>query len=377
VLSLEATTVKFAECTDLSYTEPRDYLDDAYHEALGQSRSSISTERITDLILPTAGLCALAPVNTTVTQHSIAIGRRLNPATDNIIKALSYNLETSDLKVRKIINLKYANSIYSFYDDTYTSYSNGSSGGGPSGAGPSQQNGGCVPLDFSQQADRNTYMALVTRFESSGNYGAYNRTSRAYGRYQFIPSTGAQYCAEVGNNCCAHWHSTTQQGKDCQDAMYLRFTQANVVSLNRRNFSINTCSVYLSHQLGVGGYNWLRGGRRPSRWTFEILRDDVIAPNLHGSYRTRALTATTEQQLRDLFRAYWSSPVKFNGDIFTEVGQSASLSGLTSASNSFNSLVTSKVWHREGILLELKKIIRELELIYEESSLKNQKKMLQ
>jgi len=42
--------------------------------------------------------------------------KRVNPAVDNLIKALRNQRLSSDIKIEELVHLKYANTIYSFYD---------------------------------------------------------------------------------------------------------------------------------------------------------------------------------------------------------------------------------------------------------------------
>jgi hypothetical protein len=94
----------------------------AYDLGVGESKSSLESKRSNDkqynsMICP----CA-SQINSDVKDATLKITeKRVNPATDILIKSLENQLIASDTKIRELVNLKYLNNIYSFYGKNDTS----------------------------------------------------------------------------------------------------------------------------------------------------------------------------------------------------------------------------------------------------------------
>lgn len=89
----------------------------AYSLGVGESKSSLALERASDKIYLTGSCGCYAVVNTIVKSTTLGITEnRVNPATDLLIESLKNQLVDSDTKIRELVNLKYVNSMYSFYD---------------------------------------------------------------------------------------------------------------------------------------------------------------------------------------------------------------------------------------------------------------------
>jgi len=95
----------------------------------------------------------------------------------------------------------------------------------------------------------------LVEIESGGqNYEALNKDSGAYGRYQFIPSTGYQYAKKVGytggNDPEALKEFMTPEK---QDEMFVALTKDNIKALEKKGLPVNTFTLYAAHQQGVSG----------------------------------------------------------------------------------------------------------------------------
>jgi hypothetical protein len=325
------------------------FLEDAYKNSVG-SKSSLEQSRKNDLVYDYIDpkCCCNSKIMNLFKSETKKFHNRVNPAIDTLIKSLSKEIEYSSLLYKELKNYKVANGIYSFKDlmpvAVDTPYQS-----------PEIPNGdGCVPLDFNKEEDRQYYLNnIINRFESGGDYGNINRQSGAYGRYQFIPSTGAHYCQVVGNGCCDVWHSDTQKGRTCQDAMFQAFTKDNANMLANKGIPTNSCTIYLAHQQGVGGLVWLRGGKSPYK-SFNGLKQ-AIRQNVGKSYQASVDSATTEQELRNIYREFWSK--KFGGDILANVGSILPVEKFTYSAYLFNKHIDNiKQFYREGILKEQMKV---------------------
>jgi len=324
-----------------------DYLSDAYNKGVYQSKSSLEKSRANDLKYNffDPECCCNNKIMDLFRNETEKFEKRINPAIDIFIESLSKELEQTDLIYKELQNYKVANAIYSFSDLAPAQIT-------PAYVTPQIPPGECLvkALDFNNETDRDYYMHnIINRFESGGSYSSYNSKSGAYGRYQFIPSTGASYCAKVGGNCCQVWHSDTPEGRECQDKMFIKFTQDNASQLSKYGVPTNSATIYIAHQQGVGGLLWLRGGKNPYN-SFARLKQAIVQ-NTYGQYQNMAKAATTEDELRQAYIGFWNS--KFGCDIMGNVGNVLPLKDFTEQAYKFNKYVEDiQKLYREGILKE-------------------------
>ena len=94
-------------------------LDLSYLRATGETQATINQERINDLQYTFSDhkcCCTEEILNLFRTEtHDITYGR-VNPAMDLLATSLRNQFLVSDLKIKLLVNLKYVNSLYSFYD---------------------------------------------------------------------------------------------------------------------------------------------------------------------------------------------------------------------------------------------------------------------
>jgi hypothetical protein len=111
-------------------------------------------------------------------------------------------------------------------------------------------------LDVPNTGASGSYLENLGRVESNGKWDAYNKGSKAYGRFQFIPSTEKAYAKKLGLSI---EQARTPEG---QLAMVERLTADNHNGLIKAGFEPTQENLYLSHQQGLGGaLKMLRGGQ--------------------------------------------------------------------------------------------------------------------
>lgn len=91
----------------------------------------------------------------------------------------------------------------------------------------------------------------VKKLESSGGrYDAVNKSSRAIGAYQFIPSTLGDYRGKRGNP-----NFTNEEfikNPELQDKVFKQFTQGNENILRNKGIEVNDYTKWIAHNLGAG-----------------------------------------------------------------------------------------------------------------------------
>ena len=96
-------------CSDLAYTR-----------ATGDTESSLNSQRTQDLLYVCPGdvtCCCSGDILDTFKDDTEDITHnRVNPAMDLLAESLRNQFEASDLKIKELVNLKYVNALYSFYD---------------------------------------------------------------------------------------------------------------------------------------------------------------------------------------------------------------------------------------------------------------------
>ena len=328
------------------------FLEKANKEATGKSIKQIQAERALDLayifIDPTCccneeilGLFALDTAEMTRASSNIA--------TDNLISSLALIKDGNALTRKRLVYQKLINGMFSFADRGGKSIRVAK----PDGYSPLP---GCEPLDLDNKTDMAKYLSVIDSIEAGGDYTKEGERSSAYGRYQFMPSTAAQYCGRVtGEDCCGDAWKTSSH---CQDEMFYAFTKDNANEAAKRGIPVNTCSVYLMHQQGVGGYLWMRGGNNPYG-SIDKLKDVVknnVSKEVWAEAQSAGLTGS-EDGLRDTMNYYWSQ--KFGGDVVGDAGETKTLAEFTQSVDSFMQKVSDlkkrrAKLYRKGILRDIK-----------------------
>ena len=278
---------------------------------------------------------------------------RVNPATDMMLNALAEYEKTIRYTIKEVENLKQINAMYSMPEQVLMSPVP------PDDEDNSTATKGCRPLDFSKEEDREAYLATVDQMENSGGgagaYELHGERSSAFGRYQIMPATASDYCgktpAEWG--CCSNWQNSPQ----CQDEMFRLLTIANTQGLLSRGIPLNTCTVYLAHQQGLGGVYWLFGGNSPYANTEKL--KEVVRANIGANEWNAAIASGKDLDspdiLREIYKDYWNE--RFGADILSSEGTEMPPDDFQIASGEFIEYANrQKALWREGILLELQQI---------------------
>ena len=101
-----------------------------------------------------------------------------------------------------------------------------------------------------------SYLSNLANVESGDNWNALNQGSKAFGKFQFIPSTEKEYASKLGISID---EARTPRG---QMAMVSAFTNDNRNGLVNAGFEPTQKNMYMAHQQGLGGaLTMLRGGQ--------------------------------------------------------------------------------------------------------------------
>ena len=95
--------------------------------------------------------------------------------------------------------------------------------------------------------NKNTYDKNLSEIESGGNYNAYNASSKAFGKYQFVPSTINSLLKEDGSK---HTIDEVRKSPELQDYYYNKLTKENIGTLKESGVPVNNFTVYMAHNLG-------------------------------------------------------------------------------------------------------------------------------
>ena len=95
--------------------------------------------------------------------------------------------------------------------------------------------------------NKNTYDKNLSEVESGGNYNAYNASSKAFGKYQFVPSTINSLLKEDGSK---HTIDEVRKSPELQDYYYNKLTKENIGTLKESGVPVNNFTVYMAHNLG-------------------------------------------------------------------------------------------------------------------------------
>ena len=277
-----------------------------------------------------------------------------NKGTDYLISSFAEGIKVVKMEIKTIKNRKLINAMYSFREqETFE---------GKPPKKPRDING-CIPLDFNKESDQELYMDFMDSIENGGAgssaYTLQSSQSSAYGRYQFIDSTASEYCAKAGGGCCETWKSSPA----CQDEMFKLFTADNMDKMAENGIPLNTCTVYIAHQQGIGGLNWLLGGSSPYS-SMDALQN-VVQKNVTSDFWSNAVASgktNSEEGLRETFLAYWDD--KLGGDIANSGGTSYNMYDFDKEAEKFEQISEKKkkaLW-REGILLDTSSLIHSLKM---------------
>ncbi len=353
----------------ISLSHGKDYFGKSHSQATGRSPSSLSLAREDDVrflyVDPTC--CCNNDILDIFEEDTENTTKRVNPATDYLILSLTMLNEKIDLKIKQVKNYRMVNGLYSFADrnNAYNRYGNTT----PITSSP-VVGSGCKPMDFNEEEDREWYQKnVIDVFEAGGGYSQEGYVSNAFGRYQFMPTTGAQYCQQAPSSlgCCGgtwsnkngktfgggEWR-TGANAQACQDAMFTSFTQDNASSLANYGIPQNSCTVYLAHQQGIGGLNWLMGGSLPSDTSLETMKNRVRL-NIGKDWDKAVAEGkdlNNEAVLRQVYVDFWSR--KMGGDILNGAGNIVPIKDIAEQAEKFATLkVERDQFYREGILFEL------------------------
>ena len=95
--------------------------------------------------------------------------------------------------------------------------------------------------------NKSTYDKNLSEVESGGNYNAYNATSKAFGKYQFVPSTINSLIKQEGDK---HTIDEVRKSPELQDYYYDKLTKENISTLKSTGVPVNNFTVYMAHNLG-------------------------------------------------------------------------------------------------------------------------------
>ena len=95
--------------------------------------------------------------------------------------------------------------------------------------------------------ESNDYFDRLGRIESTNNYKAYNKGSKAYGKYQFIPSTEKDIAKRLGISIK---EARTPAG---QEKMVRKLTDLNRTSLVKAGIEPNNKNLWAAHNQGARG----------------------------------------------------------------------------------------------------------------------------
>ena len=95
--------------------------------------------------------------------------------------------------------------------------------------------------------NKSTYDKNLSEVESGGNYNAYNATSKAFGKYQFVPSTINSLIKQDGGR---HTIDEVRKSPELQDYYYDKLTKENINTLKSIGVPVNNFTVYMAHNLG-------------------------------------------------------------------------------------------------------------------------------
>ena len=366
-----------------------EYFDKAHQDVTGSTPEILSQERTQDLSFYfVSSCCCTNDILNIFQEYTEKEVNRLNPATDVLIQSLTMVYEKVDLKKKGVENYRYINALYSFADRTDSANRYGSTEVFQSDVEFSGE--GCKDLDFNNQEDREWYSHnIIDRFEGGGDYGIKGGASNAFGKYQFMPADGSIQCQKAPPelNCCGgtyilHHGSSAGKTTDglewrtganavaCQDAMFENYTKGHQKEIENYDIPINSCTLYLAHQQGVGGLNWIMGGKVPSSYSISTLQN-VVSANIGKKNWNDAINSGADinnpDVLREMFVKEWSS--RFGGDIRSSTGKVAPIEKVTEEAEKFATLIPNRdSFYREGILFELYRQKEELDSILQNIS---------
>lgn len=337
--------------------------DNSYKQAVGKSQILLQAERLLDFKYTHVDpfCCCNEEILSLFLTLTTTQALRIVPATDLFIYSLQLKTEEIEQKIYQVENLRYANAIYSFSDKKRRELYNI----------PLDTSGECKPLNFNNPEDREWYQDnIIDRFEASGGYHTEGLRSSAYGRYQFMPDTAANYCGRVSSyDCCGDEWKTGTNAESCQDEMYTLFTADNARLIGNYGLEVNSCTVYIAHQQGAGGLAWLAGGNLPT--SFETMRNRVelnVGREAWANAESNGVDLDTEEGLRSVYSDYWGNKLGVS-NLRESLGGNGSRANSTGMKDfleqaeGFNNLDRKK-HYRKGILYDLYRETEEIKSLY-------------
>jgi hypothetical protein len=101
----------------------------------------------------------------------------------------------------------------------------------------------------------NNILDYISKIESKGKYDALNKTTGAYGKYQFIPSTLRDYANKAGISV------NTAKLPEWQDKLALMKVNDIKRELGSYGIPVNSANIYLAWQQGSKGLSDLIHGK--------------------------------------------------------------------------------------------------------------------
>jgi len=132
----------------------------------------------------------------------------------------------------------------------------------------------------------------LVALESGGDYNAINPKTKAFGKYQLLPSTAKEYAKKLGIK------EEEVSKPENQDLMFAALTADNMKALAKKNIPINTFTVYAAHQQGVRGAEEILKGKPLSKARIEKIKGNL-------PYSKEVLDSMTPEELRQAWIEYY------------------------------------------------------------------------
>ena len=134
--------------------------------------------------------------------------------------------------------------------------------------------------DLSNEVSFLPDLEKIASVESGGDYNAVNPITKAYGKYQFIPSTLKEVAGQLG---ITEAQAKTPEG---QEQMMALFTSNNIRGLQEAGFPANDFTIYAAHQQGLGGAKQILSGNISEQVKRNMLANLPQSARKTGDVRT-------------------------------------------------------------------------------------------